>query len=81
MTEKSKAKLKVLDLERVWMNMQELMKYLNIGRDAIDSMVARGEVHAFKPGKFIMFDKKEIDDWVRSSCINVQEVNLRQMRR
>jgi excisionase family DNA binding protein len=48
------------------MNIDELADYLRIQRQTIYNWLNQGKISGFKVGGLWRFDRKDIDDWLRS---------------
>jgi hypothetical protein len=56
------------NIEKRWLNSRELSDYIGYSLDSINKMVKDDVfvdgVHYYKPSKKLLFDKKEVDNWI-----------------
>ena len=51
-------------MENEIMRFEEVMEYLNIGKNTLYKLLNNGEISAFKIGKVWKIPKKSIDDYI-----------------
>lgn len=56
-------------IDKRWLNTRELSAYLGYSKESIDKKVLNGEfildIHYYKTSAKRLFDKEEIDNWIR----------------
>lgn len=53
------------------MKFEEVMEYLNIGKNTLYKLLNNGEISAFKIGKVWKIPKNEVDNYIRKSIENM----------
>lgn len=65
-------------IEKKWLNTEEVAKYLGYSTDSINRLkktVWQEGIHFYKPNGRIVFDKNQLDEWVRfGDNIQVDEI-------
>lgn len=49
------------------MQFEEVMKYLNIGKNTLYGLLKNGEINAFKIGKVWKIPRKSVEDYINKS--------------
>ncbi len=57
-------------MENEIMKFEEVMEYLNIGKNTLYRLLNNGEINAFKIGKVWKIPKSEVDNYIRESIEN-----------
>lgn len=52
---------------REWLSLDEAAEYLNLGKTVVYGLAREGRIPASKVGKKWTFEKKQLDDWLRSN--------------
>ena len=58
-----------IDLNDVWVNIEDIAKYLSIKEDTARTWVREGKLPAYKVGRRYKLKLSEVDEWVRSGKI------------
>lgn len=56
------------------MKLEEVMQYLDIGKNTLYGLLKSGELNAFKIGKVWKIPKKSVEEYVRKSLQSNQQV-------
>lgn len=51
--------------QQIYFTKQEAAEYLRFSPRAIDSLLARGELKAFRPGRKLLFRREDLDAFVQ----------------
>lgn len=54
-------------MENEIMKFEEVMEYLNIGKNTLYKLLNNGEISAFKIGKVWKIPKKSVEEYIRNS--------------
>lgn len=54
-------------MENEIMKFEEVMEYLNIGKNTLYKLLNNGEISAFKIGKIWKIPKKSVEEYIRNS--------------
>lgn len=54
-------------IEKKWLSLDEAAEYLNLGKTVIYGLAREGRIPASKIGKKWTFEKRQLDDWLRSN--------------
>ena len=57
-------------MEGRWLSVDEIADYLGIKRDTVYKWIRERQMPGHKIGRLWKFDKKEVDDWVKSGGAN-----------
>jgi len=49
-----------------WLTVEEICDYLSVGKDTIYKWIERREMPAHKVGRRWMFQKSEVDQWIKA---------------
>jgi excisionase family DNA binding protein len=52
--------------ETRWLSVDEIAEHLGVGRETIYTWIEKRELPAHKVGRFWKFQKKDVDNWVKS---------------
>ncbi|MEE9443140.1 MAG: DEAD/DEAH box helicase family protein [candidate division Zixibacteria bacterium] len=55
------------NIEKEWLSIEEAGAYLNLGKTVIYELAREGRIPASKIGKKWTFEKKQLDEWLRSN--------------
>ena len=56
-----------VNMENEIMRFEEVMEFLNIGKNTLYKLLNNGEINAFKIGKVWIIPKKSIEEYIRNS--------------
>lgn len=56
-----------VNMENEIMRFEEVMEFLNIGKNTLYKLLNNGEINAFKIGKVWKIPKKSIEEYIRNS--------------
>jgi len=54
------------ELEDRWLSMNEICKYLGIGKDTVYKWIDKCDMPAHRMGRLWKFKKDEVDGWVKA---------------
>lgn len=57
--------VKRLKVEERWLTVEDICAYLNVSNDTVYRWIEQNDMPAHKVGRRWMFQKQEIDDWVK----------------
>ncbi len=63
--------VKVVKVERVWLNSADVMRYLNISHDVLDRLRREAKIRYYKPfgDKLVFYKKSEIDEIIQKGRV------------
>lgn len=59
-----KIRKEVFDMENEIMRFEEVMEFLNVGKNTLYTLLNSGEINAFKIGKVWKIPKKSVEEYV-----------------
>lgn len=60
-------------MENEIMKFEEVMEYLNIGKNTLYRLLNNGEISAFKIGKVWKIPRKSVEEYIRNSLKQMQD--------
>lgn len=55
------------------LNLDEAAEYLNISKSCLYKMTSKKEIPFYKPNRLVYFERRELDNWVRSAVVLTEE--------
>ena len=55
------------------LNLDEAAEYLNISKSCLYKMTSKKEIPFYKPNRLVYFERRELDNWVRSAHVQSEE--------
>lgn len=66
--------------EKVYFTKQEAAEYTRFSARTIESLLARGELKAFRPGRKLLFRRTDLDAFIQQYPVNVLAGESSQLR-
>ena len=61
---------------KTWMKLSEVCTYLGLSKESLYRWTKTGKIPHHRVGKTILFDRDEIDQWVKSSQVKIESLRF-----